>query len=136
MNYAFLPDLFALTVLIAILAMVRRRHSDPRGDAWLLGLTFTFIESLAHTLYERAGVPARILHVTVLDCYVLAGMAFSWASSDQRVPRATRLLYLSLNGIALLGLTTVYGCNVRVTTPYVPVVVVGMVIGVISSLAI
>src|ERR1035441_1094671 len=84
MNIAFLPDLFTLTLLIIILAMVRRRHSDARADAWLLGLSFTLIESLAHTFYAPTGVPAKMLHVIVLDCYVLAGLMFNWAAGDQR----------------------------------------------------
>jgi diguanylate cyclase (GGDEF)-like protein len=133
MNVAFFPDLFALAILIVILAMVRRRHSDARADAWLLGLSFTLIESIAHTFYAPTGVPARALHVIVLDCYVLAGLVFNWAAGDQRMERDTRLLYLSLNGLALLSLTTIYGLNLRYPAVYAPAVVVGLIIGVASA---
>ena len=92
MNLAFLPDLFALAILIVILALVRRRHSDARADAWLLGLSFTLIESLAHTFYATTGVPDKVLHVIVLDCYVLAGLVFNWAAGDQALTHAPRLL--------------------------------------------
>ena len=57
MNIAFFPDLFALTLLVIILAMVRRRHSDARADAWLIGLSFTLFESIAHTFYAPVGIP-------------------------------------------------------------------------------
>lgn len=134
MNVAFFPDLFALTLLIVILAMVRRRHSDARADAWLLGLTFTLVESIAHTFYAPTGVPDRILHVVVLDCYVLAGLVFNWAAGDQRLERNTRLLYLGLNGLALLTLTTTYGLNLRYSGIYVPAIVVGLLFGVGSSI--
>lgn len=134
MNIAFLPDLFALTLLIIILAMVRRRHSDARADAWLLGLSFTLIESLAHTFYAPTGVPAKMLHVIVLDCYVLAGLVFNWAAGDQSMEHRRRLAYLSVNGLALLALTTTYGLNLRYSGVYVPAVVVGGVIGVASSI--
>jgi diguanylate cyclase (GGDEF)-like protein len=116
-----------------ILAMVRRRHSDTRADAWLLGLFITLIESLAHTFYAPEGVPSRALHVIVLDCYVLAGMVFNWAAADQRLERNKHLLYLTLNGAALLGLSTIYGLNQRYTGAYIPAIVVGAAIGVVSS---
>jgi diguanylate cyclase len=134
MNYAFLPDLFALTILIAILLMVRRRHTEARADAWLLGLFLTLVEAIAHTFYAREGMPASILHVIVVDCYMLAGLVFIWAAGDQRLTHTSRMLYLSLNGAALLGLTTIYGLNIRVSRAYVPVIVAGIVLGVASSI--
>jgi diguanylate cyclase len=134
MNVAFFPDLFALTILIVILAMVRRRHSDARADAWLLGLSFTLVESVAHTFYAPTGVPDKVLHVIVLDCYVLAGLVFNWAAGDQRLEHNSRFLYLSLNGMALLTLTTIYGLNLRYTGAYVPAVVLGLILGVGSSI--
>ncbi len=134
MNVAFFPDLFALALLIVILAMVRRRHSDARADAWLLGLSFTLIESIAHTFYAPQGVPDKVLHVVVLDCYVLAGLVFNWASGDQRLERKARLLYLSLNGLALLAVTTIYGLNLRYSGVYLPAIVVGALIGVGTSI--
>jgi diguanylate cyclase (GGDEF)-like protein len=133
MNVAFFPDLFSLAILIVVLAMVRRRHSDARADAWLLGLSFTLLESIAHTFYATNGVPDKLLHVIVLNCYVLAGLVFNWAASDQQQPRGTRLLYLSLNGLALLALTTIYGLNLRYTAAYIPAVIVGAIIGMASS---
>jgi diguanylate cyclase (GGDEF)-like protein len=134
MNLAFLPDLFALAILVVILALVRRRHSDARADAWLLGLSFTLIESLAHTFYAPTGVPDKVLHVIVLDCYVLAGLVFNWAAGDQALTHRVRLLYLSLNGLSLLALTTIYGLNLRYASVYVPAVVIGAIVGVTSSL--
>src|ERR1035441_2132599 len=102
MNIAFLPDLFALALLIVILAMVRRRHSDVRADAWLVGLSFTLIESLAHTFYAPQGVPDKVLHVIVLDCYVMAGIVFNWAAGDEHMERKKRVLYLSMNARGLV----------------------------------
>ena len=133
MNIAFFPDLFSLAILIVILAMVRRRHSDARANAWLLGLSFTLLESIAHTFYAPQGIPDKVLHVIVLDCYVMAGLVFNWAAGDQRQARNKRLLYLSLNGLALLALTTIYGLNLRYTAVYLPAVFAGGIVGVASS---
>jgi diguanylate cyclase (GGDEF)-like protein len=136
MNYAFLPDLFALAILIFILGIVRRRHSDPRADAWLIGLFFTLVEASAHTLYARQGIPPRVLHIIVLDCYLMAGLVFNWAASDQDLPWRGRLLSISLNGLTLLSITSIYGSNIRVPNVFIPFVIVGMVVGVANSLLI
>ena len=136
MNIAFLPDLSALAILIFILAMVRRRHSDARADAWLVGLFFTLVEATAHTLYAPHGIPDRMLHVIVLDCYLLAGLVFNWAAGDQCLSYNSRLFYMCLNGAALLWFNTIYGLNIRVARAYLASVVVGAIVGVVSSLTI
>ena len=134
MNLAFLPDLSALAILILILALVRRRHSDARADAWLLGLSVTLIESVAHTFYAPNGIPDPKLHLVVLDCYLIAGLVFNWAAGDQRETGGSRMLYLALNGLTLMGLTTIYGLNIRISKVYIPLIAVGMLVGVVSSL--
>ena len=134
MNPSFLPDLFALAILIVILALVRRRHSDVRANAWLVGLFFTLVEATAHTMYARQGIPNRVLHLTVLDCYLVAGLVFNWAASDPTEARRGRFMYIAINGFTVLVLTSIYGWNVRIPHVYTPVVAVGMVVGVASSL--
>jgi diguanylate cyclase (GGDEF)-like protein len=134
MNVAFLPDLSALTILMVVLALLRRRHSEVRADAWLVGLSFTLIESLAHTFYAPQGMPGRVLHLIVLDCYLAAGLVFLWAASDEGIRRGPRLLYLALNGTTLLAMTSIYGWNIRVARAYVPAIVIGMIVGVASSI--
>jgi diguanylate cyclase (GGDEF)-like protein len=133
MNYAFLPDLSALAILIVILALVRRSHNEERANAWLLGLLFTLIEAVAHSFYAPGRLPSKVLHVIVLDCYLLAGLVFIWAGGDQRVARSSRLLYLALNGLALLLLTTTYGLNLRIAHVYAPAIVIGLLVGVGSA---
>jgi diguanylate cyclase (GGDEF)-like protein len=135
MNVAFLPDLSALAILIVILALVRKRHSEERANAWLLGLLLTLIEAVAHTFYAPQGVPNKVLHVIVLDCYLLAGLVFTFAAGDPKHSRSARLTYLALNGLPLLLLTTTYGLNLRVVHVYVPAIVLGFVISVGSSIA-
>lgn len=136
MNYAFLPDLFALALLIFILGLVHRRHSDARADAWLVGLFFTLVEASAHTLYSPDGIPHSILHLIVVDCYLISGLVFNWAASDQNVPLRGRLLSISLNGLTLLSITSIYGWNIRVPQVYLPFIIIGMVVGVVNSLVI
>ena len=77
MNLAFLPDLSALAILIALLLLLRRRHTQAQTDVWLIGLGFTLVEALAHTFYAPTGAPKVALHIIVLDCYLVAGLVFN-----------------------------------------------------------
>jgi diguanylate cyclase (GGDEF)-like protein len=134
MNLAFLPDLLALTILIVILLVLRRRHPQEKADIWLLGLFFTLVEAVAHTFYAPIGIPAKALHVIVVDCYLIAGLIFTWTSGELPIPRKVRLLYLVLNSLPLLALTTTYGLNIRTPVPYLPIAIIGLIIGVTTSL--
>jgi len=133
MNYAFLPDLSALTILVVILFLLHRRHPHKQADIWLLGLFFTLVEATAHTFYAPGRIPLAALHIIVLDCYALAGLIFNWGAGEQGHSRRARLLYIGLNAVPLLAVTTTYGLNIRVPAPYYPAIVAGLVIGVASS---
>jgi diguanylate cyclase (GGDEF)-like protein len=133
MNYAFLPDLSALALLIGILLMLRRRHSEQRADLWLLGLGITLIESTAHTFYAPVGAPNTILHVIVVDCYLLAGLVFNWAAGDFPISGRNRLIYIWLNGLPLLTINTLYGLHIHTPGAYLPIIAVGLVVGVTST---
>jgi diguanylate cyclase len=134
MNFAFLPDLLALLILIVILVLLRKRHPQERADLWLLGLFFTLVEAAAHTFYAPNGPPQKILHVIVMDCYLLTGMIFVWASGVYPVSKSARLLYLGLNALPLLALCTVYGLHLYTGMAFFPCMAAGMVVGVSTSL--
>jgi diguanylate cyclase (GGDEF)-like protein len=133
MNYSFLPDLLALTILIAILLLLRRRHPQGRADIWLLGLFFTLVEAVAHTFYPLSGAPPKSLHLIVMDCYLAAGVVFVWASGGHSISTKVELLYLALNSLPLLALATLYGLHVYSAAAFFACVAAGLVIGVISS---
>jgi diguanylate cyclase (GGDEF)-like protein len=134
MNFSFLPDLLALLILIFILVLLRRRHPQERADLWLLGLFFTLVEAVAHTFYAQNGPPQKILHMIVMDCYLLTGMIFVWAAGVHPASKASRLLYLSLNGLPLLALCTVYGLHLNRGIVFFVCMAAGLVIGVSTSL--
>jgi diguanylate cyclase len=134
MNFSFLPDLLALMILIFILVLLRRRHPQERADLWLLGLFFTLVEAVAHTFYAQNGPPQKILHMIVMDCYLLTGMIFVWAAGVYPASKASRLLYLSLNGMPLLALCTVYGLHLNRGIVFFVCMAAGLVIGVSTSL--
>jgi len=134
MNYAFLPDLSALAMLIAILLLMRRRHPQEQADIWLIGLLITLVESIAHIFYPPNGIPAKALHVIVLDCYLLAGLVFTWDSREHPLSTRTRLFYLALNGFPLLAINTTYGLHIHNASAYYPWIALGFFIAAGSSL--
>ena len=134
MNFSFLPDLLALTILIVILLLLRRRHPQGRADVWLLGLFFTLVEAVAHTFYPQNALPPRGLHLIVMDCYLAAGVVFVWASGGYPFSRNPELMYLALNTLPLLAITTLYGLHVYSAIAFFASIAAGLVIGVSSSL--
>jgi diguanylate cyclase (GGDEF)-like protein len=128
MNFAFLPDLFALTILIVILWLLRRRHPQEHVDMWLLGLFFTFVEALAHIFYAPGGLPSTVLHVIVMDCYLLAGVTFIWAGGDLESDPKRRLAYLVLNTAPLLAMNTTYGLHLFSERAFLPWIAVGVLV--------
>src|ERR1700721_541518 len=112
MNYSFLPDLLALGILIVILLLLRRRHPQGRADIWLLGLFFTLVEAVAHTFYPQNQSPPKMLHLIVMDCYLMGGGVFFWASGGYPFSRNIELIYLALNSLPLLAITSLYGLHI------------------------
>ncbi len=134
MNYSFLPDLLALMILIIILLLLRRRHPQGRADIWLLGLFFTLVEAVAHPFYPQNGFPPRSLHLVVMDCYLLGGVVFIWASGGYPFSKNAELIYLALNALPLLAITTLYGLHIYSGIAFFACMAAGLVIGVSSSL--
>jgi diguanylate cyclase (GGDEF)-like protein len=134
MNYAFLPDLSALAILIVILLLLRRHHPQRQANLWLLGLFFTLIESSAHIFYAPGGLPTSILHTTVICCYLLAGVVFVWASGNYEITDRRSLQFLLLNSVPLLAICISYGMHLFFRTAFLPWVMLGLIVGVATSL--
>src|ERR1700751_3202998 len=94
MNYSFLPDLLALAILIAILLLLRRRHPQGRAGIWLLRPFFPLVEAVGHNFFPPDQIPPRMLHLIVMDCYLAAGVVFTWASGGYPFTRNVELIYL------------------------------------------
>lgn len=134
MSFTFLPDLFAFGMVLSILLLVRRKYSDERTDAWLLGLLITLVETIAHAFNGVWPNPAALVHITVLNSYILAGLVFLWASRDAAIPRAAGLLSLTLNGIPLVAFGLSYGLNPRAPQYCAVIALLGAFTGVTTSL--
>jgi diguanylate cyclase (GGDEF)-like protein len=69
-----------------------------------------------------------------MDCYLAAGVVFTWASGGYPFSRNVELIYLSLNTLPLLALTSLYGLHIYSATAFFAAMAAGLVIGVSSSL--
>lgn len=136
MNYAFLPDLSALAILIVILMLLRRHHQQRQANLWLLGLFFTLIESTAHIFYTPFGLPSSVLHTIVIVCYLLAGVVFVWASGAYEITDRRSFQFLLLNSVPLLAICVSYGLHQFSRNAFLPSVMLGLVIAAATSLAI
>lgn len=134
MNLSFLPDLSALAILIAILLLVRRRHPQEQTGIWLVGLFITLVESVAHIFYPAGGFPPRSLHVIVLDCYLLAGLVFTWDTHSHPIRPQIRFAYLALNALPMLAVDTLYGMHIYTQAPYYAAILSGVLLAGVSSL--
>ncbi len=128
-NYDLLPDLTAMTILMVILFLLRRRHPGKSVDLWLLGLFFILIETLAHAFYSSTGPFHRTLHVIQLDAYVFAGLAFTSNAGLETLSRRNRFGYLALNTIPILCVVTFRGLTWNSRLPYDLAILSGLLIG-------
>jgi len=136
MNFAFLPDLSALTILIILLLLLRKRHPGEKVNLWLLGLSFTLLEAIAHIFYAPQGTPNIILHVIVMNCYLLTGIVFVWAAGDPKIDNPTkrsRLMYLAWNTLPLLAMATAYGMHLYRRGSFYPCVIAGIFLSVVTT---
>jgi diguanylate cyclase (GGDEF)-like protein len=72
--------------------------------------------------------------VIVVDCYLAGGVVFVWASGGYPFSRNTELIYLTLNTLPLIAITTLYGLHVYSAIAFFASIAAGLVIGVASSL--
>jgi diguanylate cyclase (GGDEF)-like protein len=135
MNIALLPDLVAMASLLLILYFLRRRHLQEGVGLWIAGLLFIFIETIAYSLYERAGPRHIPCHVIALDSYIIAGTLFLWAAVRPLASRRETKIYLAVTAGCLMGLQTIYGLDIYDPAPYRWIAAIGLILGLVTPFA-
>ena len=115
MNFLLLPDLFAMTLLVAVLLLMRSKRSDNIVTLWTAGLLLVLLECVARIVYSmQTSHPVHLaMHVVALDSYGIAGALFLRSASRPLRRMAHSNAFVWVNLIPHLALFTVYGFDVR-----------------------
>lgn len=125
MNFAILPNLIALTVLVAIFWTISHKATTERLHLWLAGWFLVLVHFIAQFVSTGQGTWARIADTASLDSLALAGIAFLISVSTMKSAGKTQMA-LALT-IPVLGYTT--GVAWGITSPqyYYGLIAVGVV---------
>ena len=135
MNYVLLPDLFAMTLLVAVLLMMRSKRSDNIITLWTAGLLLVLLECAARIVYgmhTSRGLHLA-MHALALDCYGTAGALFLRSASRSLRRTAHSNAFVWVNLLPHLALFTLYGFDVRREWMYRSLVLLGLAAGFASS---
>jgi len=89
MNFAILPNLIALAVLVAVFWAIARKATSRRLYWWLAGWILVLLHFTAEFLLPIHGVQGQLLVIASVDCLLLAAIVFlvSFSSEDPGRPQ-------------------------------------------------
>jgi len=126
---ANIPDTVAMPVMVGFLLSLRSRHPKLDTRSWLVALTFIFLSQVSWIMHGNPEMQQTLM----LDGELLAGLAFASYRGGVSSFREFDLPYLLLNGVALLGVETLYGLGIKAPKPYVAVLAGGVVVLALST---
>lgn len=97
LNYAPLPDLLALTVLVFVFWSILRRRAGGKLQAWLLGWIFILIHFAAQLFGGRPGDLQTFVYCVSAIMLELAGASFIYAAGGGQ--SSTRLRWIAGTGL-------------------------------------
>ena len=111
LNYAPLPDLLALTILVFVFWSILRRRAGGKLRAWLLGWIFILLHFAVQLFGGQPGDLQTFVYVFSAMMLALAGAAFIYAAGGGQC--SGRLRWIAATGLlaALLYILFVYLSN-------------------------
>ncbi|MHB1959304.1 MAG: diguanylate cyclase domain-containing protein [Acidobacteriaceae bacterium] len=108
LNYAPLPDLLALTILVFVFWSILRRRAGGKLQAWLLGWIFILLHFAAQLFGGQPGNLQTFVYVFSAMMLALAGAAFIYAAGGGEC--GVRLRWIAATGLlaTLLYILFVY----------------------------
>lgn len=97
LNYAPLPDLLALTILVFVFWSILRRRAGGKLQAWLLGWIFILLHFAAKILGGQPGTLQTFVYALSAMMLALAGAAFIYAASADHY--SVRLRWIAGTGL-------------------------------------
>jgi diguanylate cyclase (GGDEF)-like protein len=102
-NYAALPSLAALAVLVAVFRSISRRESSDQLNLWLTGWVLVLGHFAAQFMDTGDGVRDLIWQSVSIDTLVMAGLAFMISVSFKPEDRSRRGLLALILGVPALA---------------------------------
>jgi diguanylate cyclase (GGDEF)-like protein len=108
LNYAPLPDLLALTILVFVFWSILRRRAGGKLQGWLLGWIFILLHFAAKIFGGQPGTLQTFVYALSAMMLALAGAAFIYAASADHY--SVRLRWIAGTGLfaILLYILLVY----------------------------
>lgn len=101
-NYAALPSLTALAVLVGVFLSILRRESTEQLNMWLVGWVLVLIHFVAQFMDVGEGLRHRIWETVSLDTLALAGVAFLISVSFESFDHRRKVLLAFILGLPTL----------------------------------
>ena len=114
LNFAPLPDLLALTILVFVFWSILRRRAGVKLQAWLLGWIFILLHFAAQLLGGRPGTLQTFVFAVSAMMLELAGAAFIYAAGGAYY--SVRMRWIAATGL-LATLLYILLDYLSITTP-------------------
>lgn len=117
LNYAVLPNLFALAALVVVFRSMLRRRVGDQLDSWLRGWIFVLLYFAARLFDVGHGPWQRSIHTVALLLLELSGVSFIRAASRLAL-HASRRFYLTVWVVGVLAYTALVGMEIHASWAY------------------
>jgi diguanylate cyclase (GGDEF)-like protein len=127
MNFSILPNLIALTILVAVFWAISQRATTGRLYLWSAGWVLVLLHFAAQFLAVSQGLLGRVTLAVSLDCLVLASIAFLVSVLDADWMRRQQAYLAAALSIPTLAYTNGVIWEISTPTYYYLVVATGVV---------
>ena len=136
MPVLLLPDLFAISFLTVVLALIHRKFRHEAGTLWTTGLLLIVVECVAHLCFAMT-LPLpwhRLSHVIALIAYLFAGFVFLQSANPTLRTLPHSALYRVCTVFPLALLLTLYGADIRSRLAFCLIAGFGFITGIGATL--
>ena len=134
MSWLIVPDCIFILWMTYVLYQLRDKCDFEIFPLWAKAQLLIVVEVIARVLYKTfPNYPLhQLMHITVLDCYLLAGWVYFQTALGERRNRAFSMLYRTLVFFPCLILLTFYGAEFYSRTLYLGLSVCGTLLSLLA----
>ena len=125
MNFATLPNLIALAILVAVFWAISSKDTSERLHLWLAGWFLVLLHFTAQFLSPANGPANKLLDAISIDCLILAGVAFVISVSTVATTWQRQLVMTATIAVPCLAFTNGVVWEIASRPYYYGIIVVG-----------